>query len=52
MVRNDPARYANDDEFVGHLYAMMLLGYFGKLRAHQVIVELFSLPSELVERPV
>ena len=49
MVRSDPARYANDDEFMGHLYAAMLLGYFGESRAHQVIVELFRLPSELVD---
>ena len=33
MVRSDPARYADDDKFMGHLYAAMLLGYFGELRA-------------------
>ena len=27
---------------------MMLLGYFGESRAHQVIVDLFRLPTELV----
>jgi hypothetical protein len=47
--RQDPRRYADDEDFAGHLYAAMLLGYFGEPRAHEVIVDLFRLPSRLVD---
>lgn len=49
-VRADPQRYAEDDNFFGHLYAVMLLGHFREERAHQTIIDLFSLPEALVSR--
>lgn len=48
-VRSEPARYAGDEEFTGHLYAAMLLSYWGESSAHQVIVDLFRLPTKQVD---
>jgi hypothetical protein len=49
MVRSEPARYAGDEEFAGNLYAVMLLSYWGESGAHQVIVDLFRLPTKQVD---
>jgi hypothetical protein len=49
MVRRKPDLYAEDEEFTGHTYAAMLLAYFRDQRAHGVIVDLFSLRSDLVD---
>lgn len=49
IVRSEPARYAGDEEFAGHLYAAMLLSYWGESGAHQVIVDLFRLPAKQVD---
>lgn len=49
-VLADPQRYAEDDDFFGHLYAVLLLGHFKEERAHQSIVDLFSLPEALCTR--
>lgn len=44
----DPERYANrDSDYWGHIYAFMLLGHFCETKAHDVIVDLFSLPNDL-----
>jgi hypothetical protein len=46
-VLADPeATLENPDRF-GHVYALQLLGYFRESRAHNVIVDLASLPSEV-----
>ena len=50
MVRREPARFADNADFAGHMYAVMLLGYFGEPRAHQVIVDLLRLPKNPIER--
>jgi hypothetical protein len=34
---------------MSHIYALMLLGHFRETRAHQVILDLFSLPQPLIE---
>jgi hypothetical protein len=49
-VLADPRRYAEDEDFFGHLYAVLLLGHFREERAHQTIVDIFSLPDTLVSR--
>lgn len=49
-VLANPQRYAEDEDFFGHLYAVMLLGHFREERAHQTIIDLFSLPDTLVSR--
>jgi hypothetical protein len=48
-VRQDPARFAEYDGYAGHVYASMLLAYFREPRAHQMLVDLFSLRSDLVD---
>lgn len=45
-VLADPETYANDYDYIGHTYAIMLLAYFREPRAHQIIVDLVSLPGE------
>lgn len=46
-VRDDPVKYADDPDYVAHLYALELLAHFQERRAHEVIVELCSLPNDL-----
>jgi hypothetical protein len=46
----NPRLYSEDEDFFGHLYAVMLLGHFREEQAHQTIVDLFSLPTPLVSR--
>lgn len=47
-VLQDPEKYADrDSDYWGHIYAFMLLGHFCETKAHDVIVDLFSLPNNL-----
>lgn len=47
-VLQDPEKYADpDSDYWGHIHAFMLLGHFCETRAHDVIVDLFSLPNDL-----
>jgi hypothetical protein len=46
-VREDPQKYAEDVDYFAYIYALMLLGHFKEPKAHQVIVDLFSLPDPL-----
>ena len=47
-VLANPAKYADNEDFIAHLYAFVLLGHFRELQAHQVIVNLFSLPEQYI----
>ncbi|XCN73212.1 MAG: DUF1186 domain-containing protein [Candidatus Electrothrix aestuarii] len=48
QVLQDPEKYADrDSDYWGHIYAFMLLGHFCETKAHDVIVDLFSLPNDL-----
>ncbi len=47
-VLHDPEKYAaRDSNYFGHIYAFMLLGHFRETKAHDIIVDLFSLPNDL-----
>ena len=47
-VLQNPEKYADrDSDYWGHIYAFMLLGHFCETKAHDVIVDLFSLPNNL-----
>ena len=47
-VLQDPEKYAGrDSDYWGHIYAFMLLGHFCETKAHDVIIDLFSLPNDL-----
>lgn len=47
-VLNNPEHYADPDcHYFAHIYALILLGYFKENTAHDVIVDLASLPGEL-----
>ncbi len=46
-LRDDPDKYLDDPGYMAHTYALELLAHFQERRAHQVIVDLFSLPDDL-----
>ena len=46
LLANPNDYIANPDHY-GHIYAVILLGYFGEPRAHEVIVDVFSLPGRV-----
>lgn len=47
QVLRDPAAYVENPDRYAHIYALVLLGHFREQRAHKVIVDLFSLPTDL-----
>jgi hypothetical protein len=46
-VLAEPVAYAQRPNYFGHMYAIQLLGHFREPRAHDVIVDLASLPPEI-----
>ena len=46
----DPEKYAEDEMLYDHIYAVMLLGHFKEPKAHQVIIDLFSLPGDMPDQ--
>ena len=44
-----PDEYTGRENYFGHIYAVMLLGHFKEVRAHTAIVDLFSLPENILE---
>ena len=46
----NPQRYVEDHSLYDHIYAIMLLGHFKEPRAHQVIIDIFSLPEDLPDQ--
>jgi len=48
-IAAEPTVCLEDKDYYLHIYAFMLLGHFQETRGHQAIVELFSLPEDIVE---
>ncbi len=46
-VLTDPDKFIENDDRYDHIYALMLLGHFRESNAHNVIIDLFSLPGEI-----
>jgi len=46
-VLANPDEYIDNDERYDHIYSLMLLGHFKESKAHNVIIDLFSLPDEI-----
>jgi hypothetical protein len=46
-VLTDPNKFIENDDRYDHIYALMLLGHFRESKAHNVIIDLFSLPGEI-----
>jgi hypothetical protein len=46
-VLADPDTYLENDDLYDHIYSFMLLGHFRETKAHDVIIDLFSLPGEI-----
>ena len=46
-VLANPDTYLENDDLYDHIYSFMLLGHFRESKAHNVIIDLFSLPNEL-----
>jgi hypothetical protein len=49
QVRDNPQKYVENEDYFAHLYALMLLAHFRAHEAHQVIIDLFSLPDPIPE---
>lgn len=50
-VLKEPEKFTDyNSDYFGHNYAFMLLGYFGEEKAHDVIVNISSLPEELPDK--
>jgi len=47
MNLRPPASYATNQDYYAHIYALVLLGHFKEQRAHQAIVEVFSLAPDI-----
>ncbi len=45
----DPDPFLADPDYYLYIYAFMLLGHFRETRAHQAIVDAFSLPDDITE---
>jgi len=46
-VLSNPEKYIENKKLVDHVYSIMLLGHFRESKAHNVIVDLFSLPDDM-----
>jgi hypothetical protein len=46
-VLANPDAYLENDDLYDHIYSFMLLGHFRETKAHNVIVDLFSLPNKI-----
>jgi len=46
-VLANPDEYIDNDERYDHIYSLMLLGHFKESKAHNLIIDLFSLPDEM-----
>lgn len=47
-VLDEPWEYADkDSDYYGHIYAVILLSHFRETKAHDLIFELFCLPTEM-----
>jgi len=46
-VRDAPEKYIDYSDYYAHVYALMLLGHWREVKAHQVIIDLVSLPDPL-----
>jgi hypothetical protein len=48
-VTDDPLTFIQNDDYCGHIYALILLGYFKKVKAHNLIIDLFSIPEQFIQ---
>lgn len=46
-VKDDPETYLEESDYQAHIYSLMLLGHWRETKAHQVIIDLASLPEPL-----
>jgi len=49
-VLSDPEKHIENKKLIDHVYSIMLLGHFKESKAHNVIVDLFSLPDDMSSR--
>ncbi len=48
-VLANPSQYIENADLFDHIYSLMLLGHFKEVRAHKVIVDIFSFPDEKLD---
>ena len=44
-----PDKYVDQENYFGHIYAVMLLGHFSAVKAHTAIIDLSNLPANILE---
>ena len=49
-IVSNPTKFIEIENYYAHIYALMLLGSFKENEAHKVIVDLFSLPEDIIEK--
>ena len=48
-VTDDPQTYIQNENYFGHIYALILLGFFREVKAHKLIIDLFSIPEQYIK---
>jgi hypothetical protein len=43
------AKLSEDEEYMGHFYSIFLLAHFKEVSAHSMIIQLFSLPTDICD---
>lgn len=46
---DDPTPYLENEQWIDHLYAVMLLGHLKATEAHRTLIDLFSLPEDILD---
>lgn len=47
-ILDNPFEYVTKKDYYAHIYALILLGYFKETKAHQLILDLFSIPDDFI----
>ncbi len=47
-ILDNPLEYITKKDYYAHIYALILLGYFKETKAHQLIIDLFSIPEDFI----
>ena len=47
-ILDNPEEYITKKDYDAHIYALILLGYFRETKAHQLIIDLFSISDDFI----
>ncbi len=49
-VAEDPLTFIQNENYFGHIYALILLGFFKEVKAHKLVIDLFCIPEQFIEK--